>query len=180
MVDVFYTGLFFIFIYLIYYLFIPLTMLFISSYVAAITMLLFPIIFLLSIPEKGIEFLAYAQVKFFNEVVTINNLHILLFIWASLFGIIMYTEILSRYISQALVEQDYLNDKKTSVNYPGKSGLINATFKPVEQLKYVKHKRILKSISMNENDATELIEMVNRCRKNFNVMVKEKENNERT
>ena len=113
-------------------------------------------------------------------MVTINNLHILLFIWASLFGIIMYTEILSRYISLALVEQDYLKDKKTSVNYPVKSGLINATFKPVEQLKYVKDKKILKSISMNENKATELIGIVNRCRKNFNVMLKEKENNEST
>ena len=175
MIDGFYTGLFFIFLYLIYYLFILFTMLFISSYVAAIIMLLFPIIFLLSIPEKSIEFLAYAQVELFNEMVTINNLHILLLIWASLFGIIMYTEILSRYISLALVEQDSLKYKMTSVNSPGRSGLINATYKPVEQLKLGKDKRILKFLSIDENEATELIEMANKYRKNSNVMVKEKE-----
>lgn len=132
MVDGFYTGLFFIFLYLIYYLFILLTMLFISSYVAAIIMQLFPIIFLLSIPEKSIEFLAYVQVVFFNEVVIINNLHILLFICASLFGITMYTEILSRYLSLTLVEQDSLKNKMTSVNFFVKSGLINATYKSAE------------------------------------------------
>jgi len=180
MIDGFYTGLFFIFLYLIYYLFILLTMLFISSYAAAILMLLFPVIIILSIPEKSIEFLAYAQVEFFNEMVTINNLHILLLIWASLFGIIMYTEILSRYISLALVEQDSLKYKMTSVNSPGRSGLINATYKPVEQLKLGNDKRILKFLSMNEKEATELIEIANRYRKNSNAMVKEKEINEST
>ena len=180
MIDIFNTGLLFILLFLIYYLFILLTLLFISSYVAVITMLLFPIIFLLSIPEKNIEFFTYVHAEFFNGMVTINNLHILLFIWASLFGIIMYTEILSRYISLALVEQDSLKNKMTSVNSPGKPGLINATYKPVEQLKYAKDKRNLKFLSLDENEATELIEMANKYRKNFNAMVKKKEINEST
>ncbi len=92
----------------------------------------------------------------------------------------MYTEILSRYISLALVEQDSLKNKMTSVNSPGKPGLINATYKPVEQLKYAKDKRNLKFLSLDENEATELIEMANKYRKNFNAMVKKKEINEST
>ena len=180
MIDIFNTGLLFILLFLIYYLFIILTLLFISSYVAAIIMLIFPIIFLLSIPEKNIEFFTYVHAEFFNEMVVINNLHILLFIWASLFSIIIYTEILSKYISLVLVKQDSLKNAKTSVNSPGESGLKKATVKPLEQLKPGKDKKILNFLSIDESEATELIEMASNYRKNFNAMVKEKKTNKKT
>jgi len=180
MIDIFNTGLLFILLFLIYYLFIILILLFISSYVAAITMLIFPIIFLLSIPEKNIAFFTYVHAEFFNEMVVINNLHILLFIWASLFSIIIYTEILSRYISLVLVKQDSLKNAKTSVNSPGESGLKKATVKPVEQIKPGKDNRVLNFLSINEGEAVELIEMASKYRKNFKAMVKEKKTNKNT
>jgi len=58
--------------------------------------------------------------------------------------------------------------------------LINATIKPVEQIKSRKDNSVLNFLSIDEGEAMELIEMASKYRKNFNAMVKEKKTNKNT
>ena len=114
-------------IFILYIGLILYIMLFISSYLAGIIMLLIPILILLVLPEMGIGFLTYKQAEFLNGKIAINNLHIVLFIWSTLMGIIIYTELVSWYISHEIKkpEPNQQTEKKL--------GQINIPFKPLER-----------------------------------------------
>ena len=144
-------GLLYIIIFVAYILLILLTMLFISSYLAALIMLFIPIIIIIIQPDFGIEFLSYKQGEFLNGMLIINNLHILLFIWSALFSIIFYTELLSWYISRDTQKHEiqksgiYEPELKKENNKAGKNesppdkknykkaGQVNIPFKPLER-----------------------------------------------
>jgi len=98
-------------------------MLFVSSYLAAFIMVLIPILVLIVKPDFCIEFLSFEQGEFLNGMLTINNLHIMLLIWAALLSIIIYTEFLSWYISQGTQKHETKNPE------PNKSGLEKETTK---------------------------------------------------
>ncbi len=93
-------NIIYIIIFIAYILLIILTMLFVSSYLAASIMLFIPILVLLIKPDFGIEFLSHEQGEFLGGILIINNIHILLLIWSALLSIIIYTELLSWYISR--------------------------------------------------------------------------------
>ncbi|TFH43871.1 MAG: hypothetical protein E4G94_04300 [ANME-2 cluster archaeon] len=137
---------------IIYVLFVLLIMLFISSYLAAIILLLIPVIVLIAIPEIGIEFLSFKQAEFLSGTVIINNLHILLFIWSALLSIIIYTELVSWYLSHETHEKKATKTEKKPVEELEKSikkpiekpkektvkavkkpGQVNIPFKPLER-----------------------------------------------
>ena len=128
-------------------------MLFVSSYLAAFIMMFIPILVLIVKPDFVIEFLSYEQGEFLNGMLTINNLHILLLIWSALLSIIIYTELLSWYISRGTQKHE---TKKPEPNKPGlnketmeaesnespdkseeknekKPGQVNIPFKPLER-----------------------------------------------
>lgn len=145
--------LLYIIIFLSYILLILLTMLFVSSYLAAFIMLFIPILVLVVKPDFGIEFLSYEQGEFLNGMLIINNLHILLFIWSALLSIIIYTEFLSWYISRGaqkfetkkpepIEPEPEKESVKAGLNEspdkPGKKtekkpGQVNIPFKPLER-----------------------------------------------
>lgn len=145
--------LLYIIIFISYILLILLTMLFFSSYLAAFIMLFVPVVVLIVKPDFGIEFLSYEHGEFLNGMLTINNLHILLFIWSALLSIIIYTEFLSWYISRGTQKHE---TKKPEPNKPEpekeiikaesngslgkpeektkkKPGQVNIPFKPLER-----------------------------------------------
>ncbi len=143
----------YIIIFILYIFLILLTMLFVSSYLAAFIMVFIPILVLIVKPDFCIEFLSYEQGEFLNGTLTINNLHILLLIWSALLSIIIYTELLSWYISRGTQKQE---TKKPETNKPElekeitkaesnespdksdeknetKPGQVNIPFKPLER-----------------------------------------------
>ena len=140
-------------IFIAYILLIILTMLFISSYMAASIMVFIPVLVLLVKPDFGIEFLSYKQGEFLGGILIINNIHILLLIWSALLSIIIYTELLSWYISKETfkhktkkpesIEPETKNESSEaeSDKSPGKpakktkkqSGQVNIPFKPLER-----------------------------------------------
>jgi len=145
--------LLYIIIFISYIFLILLTMLFVSSYLAAFVMMFIPILVLIVKPDFVIEFLSYEQGEFLNGMLTINNLHILLLIWSALLSIIIYTELLSWYISRGTQKHE---TKKPEPNKPGlekettevesnespdkseeknekKPGQVNIPFKPLER-----------------------------------------------
>ena len=145
--------LLYIIIFISYIFLILLTMLFVSSYLAAFIMMFIPILVLIVKPDFVIEFLSYEQGEFLNGMLTINNLHILLLIWSALLSIIIYTELLSWYISRGTQKHETkkpepnkpeLNKETTkagSNESPDKSeeknekkpGQVNIPFKPLER-----------------------------------------------
>ncbi|MCD4843655.1 MAG: hypothetical protein K8R25_04110 [Methanosarcinales archaeon] len=88
-----------IIVFLVFILLNLFIMLFISSYLAVLMMIFIPVLIIIILPDIGIEFFGYEQAKFLDGTVIINNLHILLFIWSTLLGIVVYTEVVSWYIS---------------------------------------------------------------------------------
>lgn len=116
MTELLVTGLTSITIFAFYVFFILLIMIFISSYLAAIILLVIPVLFLIVIPDTGIEFLRFKQAEFINGTVIINNLHILLLIWSALLSIIMYTELVSWYISHETYKKKARKREKTDSN----------------------------------------------------------------
>ncbi len=145
--------LLYIIIFISYIFLILLTMLFVSSYLAAFIMLCIPILVLIVKPDFAIEFLSYEQGEFLNGMLTINNLHILLLIWSALLSIIIYTEFISWYVSRGTQKHEI---KKLEPNKPelkkeitkaesnespdkseekneNKPGQVNIPFKPLER-----------------------------------------------
>ena len=116
-----------LFIFVLYIGLILFIMLFVSSYLAAIIMLFIPILLLLIVPEMSIGFLTYKQAEFLNGRIAFNNLHIVLFIWSTLIGIIIYTELVSWYISREIKKPEPNQQTGT------KLGQINIPFKPLER-----------------------------------------------
>lgn len=72
----------------------------ISSRLAVLVLLLVPILSVLILPETTMAFLAYEHFRFVKGLVTLNNFHILLIMWSTLIGIIVYTEFLTWYLTR--------------------------------------------------------------------------------
>ena len=72
----------------------------ISSISAVIILLFVPVLAVLIMPNTVIAFLSYQHLLLANGLVPINNFHILLFIWSTLIGIILYTEFLTWYLAR--------------------------------------------------------------------------------
>ncbi|WP_236622651.1 hypothetical protein [Methanococcoides methylutens] len=71
-----------------------------SSLMAAISLLLLPLVTIVAIPETANAFLAYEHARLAGGLVPINNYHLLLFVWSTIIGIILYTEFLTWYLSK--------------------------------------------------------------------------------
>jgi hypothetical protein len=67
---------------------------------AAIVLLLLPLVTIVAIPETANAFLAHEHARLAGGVVPINNYHLLLFVWSTIIGIILYTEFLTWYLSK--------------------------------------------------------------------------------
>lgn len=151
MIELNFSGLTSIIIFIIYILVVLLIMLFISSLFAAVIILAVPILGLILMPEMSVEFLTIEQAEFLNGTVTVNNLHILLFIWTAFLSIIIYTELVSWYISRKTIKKEPEKPKKKFVEpekkpvepevKPNKTeekpkkkpGQVNIPFKPLER-----------------------------------------------
>ncbi len=72
----------------------------ISSRLALIILLLVPVVSILLLPDTTISFLSYRQMLLAEGIVPINNFHILLILWSTLIGMILYTEFLTWYLSK--------------------------------------------------------------------------------
>lgn len=71
-----------------------------SSRLALIILFLLPLVFTLAMPGITITFLSYRHMLLANGLVPINNFHILLMLWSTLIGIILYTEFLTWYLAR--------------------------------------------------------------------------------
>ncbi|WP_440953019.1 hypothetical protein [Methanococcoides sp. FTZ1] len=71
-----------------------------SSLMAAIVLLVAPLTFIIATPEVATAFLAYEHARLAGGLVPISNYHLLLFIWSTIIGIILYTEFLTWYLSR--------------------------------------------------------------------------------
>lgn len=71
-----------------------------SSRLALIILFITPLFFMLLIPGTSVAFLSYRQLLLANGLVPINNFHILLMLWSTLIGIILYTEFLTWYLGK--------------------------------------------------------------------------------
>ncbi|WP_205804423.1 hypothetical protein [Methanolobus halotolerans] len=70
----------------------------ISSRLAMLTLLIVPIMAVIVLPGTSLAFLSYRHFLFADGLVPVNNFHILLTIWSTLIGIIIYTEFLTWYL----------------------------------------------------------------------------------
>jgi hypothetical protein len=126
-------------VFIVFILLNLLIMLFVSSYMAAAIMVLIPILLVIILPDLVTGFFCYEQVSFLDGMVTINNLHILLFIWSTLLGVIIYTEVVSWYITGRSLNLKFGKTKKaTEEKVTDKSkenqGVIQQN-KPLERLR---------------------------------------------
>jgi len=72
----------------------------ISSAVTSLYILGLPLLLLIVIPSRFVAFLTTKQFDLANGTLPFHNLHILLFIWAMLLGILCYTEFITWYLAQ--------------------------------------------------------------------------------
>ncbi|WP_244603575.1 hypothetical protein [Methanococcoides sp. AM1] len=71
-----------------------------SSLMAAIVLLVVPLVTIVAVPETANVFLAHEHARLAGGLVPINNYHLLLFVWSTIIGIILYTEFLTWYLSK--------------------------------------------------------------------------------
>ena len=92
---------------LIVFVFFALLVLFVlidvSSIMAIIVLLFVPVLSVLIMPKTMVAFLSYQHLLLADGLVPINNFHILLLIWSTLIGIILYTEFLTWYLARKAV-----------------------------------------------------------------------------
>lgn len=72
----------------------------ISSRLALVVLFVTPILFVLLLPGTVISFLSIQHMLLADGLVPVNNFHILLMIWSTLIGIILYTEFLTWYLGK--------------------------------------------------------------------------------
>jgi predicted membrane protein len=77
-----------------------LLMVYVSSAVAILALLLVPIMGVFIMPNTALSFLAFRHVVLAEGNVPINNYHILLFVWSTLIGMIVYSEIFTWYLGR--------------------------------------------------------------------------------
>ncbi|MDW7731358.1 MAG: hypothetical protein SCH66_02890 [Methanolobus sp.] len=70
----------------------------ISSRLAMLILLMVPMLAVIILPGTSLAFLSYRHFLFADGLVPVNNFHILLTVWSTLIGIIIYTEFLTWYL----------------------------------------------------------------------------------
>lgn len=78
----------------------------ISSAATVMYLIGLPLLLLLIIPSSFVTLLTTKQFDLANGTLPFHNLHILLFIWAMLLGIICYTEFITWYLSEGTHETE--------------------------------------------------------------------------
>ncbi|MEZ5334426.1 MAG: hypothetical protein R2741_03875 [Methanolobus sp.] len=82
-----------------------------SSRLAMIILFIIPVLAVLIMPETITSFLSIRHMLLANGLVPINNYHILLMLWSTLIGIILYTEFLTWYLSKERSTKKAMQDK---------------------------------------------------------------------
>ncbi|WP_370574939.1 hypothetical protein [Methanomethylovorans sp.] len=75
-------------------------MVYVSSAVAILALLMVPLMCILIMPDTALSFLAFRHVVLAEGNVPINNYHVLMFVWSTLIGIIVYSEIFTWYLGR--------------------------------------------------------------------------------
>lgn len=75
-------------------------MVYVSSAVAILALLMVPLICIFIMPDTALSFLAFRHVVLAEGNVPINNYHVLLFVWSTLIGMIVYSEIFTWYLGR--------------------------------------------------------------------------------
>ena len=83
-------------LFFMYTIVILITLVYISPIVSAVLMIIVPVAFIYIFPEPAVQF--FSSQQFFVMGVPIHNVHILLFLWFALLGIVVYSELLSWYL----------------------------------------------------------------------------------
>lgn len=78
----------------------------ISSAATAMYLIGLPLLLLMIIPSSFVAFLTTKQFDLANGTLPFHNLHILLFIWAMLLGILCYTEFITWYLAEETPEAE--------------------------------------------------------------------------
>lgn len=73
----------------------------ISSRLAMLVLLAMPLLAVIIMPGVSVAFLSYEHFRFAEGLVPVNNFHILITLWSTLIGIILYTEFLTWYLTTA-------------------------------------------------------------------------------
>lgn len=81
-------------------LMVILLMVYVSSAVAILALLLVPLTCIFIMSDTALSFLAFRHVVLAEGNVPINNYHVLLFIWSTLIGMIVYSEIFTWYLGR--------------------------------------------------------------------------------
>ena len=111
-----------------------------SAILATILIIALPAASLLIFPEASAAFLSSKRFSIIDDTVPIYNVHILLFIWASLLTLISYSELVSWYLTTTLKEErnKEKNEERSRKNgaLPAKkSGMqVKIPFKPLENI----------------------------------------------
>lgn len=77
-----------------------LLMVYVSSAVAILALLLLPLACIFIMSDTALSFLAFRHVVLAEGNVPINNYHVLLFVWSTLVGMIVYSEIFTWYLGR--------------------------------------------------------------------------------
>jgi len=75
-------------------------MVYVSSAIAVLALLLLPVMCIFIMPDTTLSFLAFRHLVLAEGNVPINNYHVLLFVWSTLIGIIVYSEIFTWYLGR--------------------------------------------------------------------------------
>ncbi|WP_370572725.1 hypothetical protein [Methanomethylovorans sp.] len=75
-------------------------MVYVSSAVAILALLMVPLMCIFIMPDTALSFLAFRHVVLAEGNVPINNYHVLMFVWSTLIGIIVYSEIFTWYLGR--------------------------------------------------------------------------------
>lgn len=75
-------------------------MVYVSSAVAILALLMVPLICIFIMPDTALSFLAFRHIVLAEGNVPINNYHVLLFVWSTLIGMIVYSEIFTWYLGR--------------------------------------------------------------------------------
>lgn len=77
-----------------------LLMVYVSSTIAILALLMVPIMCIFIMPDTALSFLAFRHMVLAEGNVPINNYHVLLFVWSTLIGMIVYSEIFTWYLGR--------------------------------------------------------------------------------
>ncbi|MHC1572682.1 MAG: hypothetical protein ACXQTM_04890 [Methanosarcinales archaeon] len=106
-----------------------------SAILATILIIALPAASLLIFPEASAAFLSSKRFNIIDDTVPIYNVHILLFIWASLLTLISYSELVSWYLTTTLKEERNKEKNEKRSRTAKKSGMqVKIPFKPLENI----------------------------------------------